>query len=168
MHDSISPWINTNSSYGTQNLCSRSNGFLLNIFSNTLDQTTQECNSDSSNPGGYTKLIFGSGTTPATIEDYCIESQITTGISILSRNIIGEYDISSGLYKNYLVTTCRADSDLKITEVGLVKSIIINPGQYNWNNTTSYANVLALRELLSNPLNLSAGDTFSITIEYSM
>ena len=98
-------------------------------------------------------IYFGSGTTPATKDDYTLESPITSGLSISSPTTLSYGNSSDGIH------TCSAaftianttDSDISISEVGLFTPINSTSG--------SYYSVLMERTVLTEPITIPSGGT---------
>lgn len=92
-------------------------------------------------------IIFGSGSTPATVDDYKLEAMITAGLSWnMSKSITPENDPS------WLITlTNTSDEDFTIGEVGILA------GAFTAANSGSPSIVLMERSVLENPITIPSG-----------
>lgn len=101
-------------------------------------------------------LYFGSGTTPATKEDYTLESPITSGLSIVNgdfhieNGVSGQYSIS----RDYVVTN-TSENDITISEIGCFGGWPLG--------TSEYHQVLWERTVLSSPITIPAGESKAVT-----
>lgn len=123
--------------------------------------------------GGGFKVCVGSGTTPPTIDDYTLESPLLDKVTLRSTNRGSfEYDETTGNFVNLVTITGVANEELIIAEVGIIKSlyVVYSGGSNNAgaNSAENYTNILAVREVLPTPLELKAGDAFTITIKVEM
>lgn len=111
---------------------------------------------------GYSSIIVGTGTTPASIEDYDLANNLTDGltISFVSRTNTGadrSYSSDEALmFVNCLITN-ETENDITITEVGLIMSA---SSAYTSSNT-----YLLSRTVLSDGLVLEAGKTYQLRID---
>lgn len=107
-------------------------------------------------------MCFGTGTTEAKISDYKLESPIEDNVftpsnaSTISNN---NYPGNITITQSFVYT---GSSDITITEVGLINSV-------NKSSTTSdsYQRLLLVREILENPITVSKGQQFTITMTIS-
>lgn len=85
-------------------------------------------NHSNSSPSFYTCLMIGNGTTPATPDDYCMESVISDGFSYsgnIMRTILFDVE-KEKVMKNYIITlsvTNTSATDLTISEIGLIHCV---------------------------------------------
>lgn len=111
----------------------------------------------------YTNLVVGSGTTPVTEDDYCLESEITTLSSVAvttSRNCAN----GTVTYKKTMTNT--SSDAITVSEIGIAFIAV-----YATSGTSSSGTafpVLAFREVLDTPITVAAGDTFTITITHQL
>lgn len=100
-------------------------------------------------------LAFGTGTTPATINDYKIENFITTGLSYSSNTQTINNSIVAYVQNVQNTTT----EPITITEVGVFCD--------HWNSYP--ASLLITRTVLDTPVVLQPNDvkTFTVTIDYN-
>lgn len=100
------------------------------------------------------KFLIGTGTGEATVNDYRMISQITTGFSQTPFN---NFDIESGHFSRGVVVTSSKDG-LSISEIGI-------SGTFLYNTSTSYKNqVLLYHQFLEEPIILNKGESFTFTL----
>lgn len=102
----------------------------------------------------YIAIVFGSGTTPPTINDYKIESVIST-LSCPTPTVVGSYDENNFYYRTAYALTNTGN-----------ESVTINEYAYYVYNGTGFACVY--REVLQQPLTIGAGETGTINITRSV
>lgn len=102
----------------------------------------------SSYQNGY--AYIGSGDTQPNINDYKLESVITTGFS-------GSREWVDG--KLHLVITNTGNSDLIIREVGIASNV------HTGTNSATFYTALIERSVLTTPLTIAPGDTGHIVYE---
>ena len=115
---------------------------------------------NSSNDAG---VYFGTGSTPATVNDYRLESPITSGLSITNpkdlaiKNEGNTYTLSSSM-----IVTNTTDSDINIYEMGVFTPVM---QAYDKAPTTSQSihYVLMERTVLSEPITVPAGESKLVT-----
>lgn len=90
-------------------------------------------------------IVVGSGTTPPTLDDYKLESQITTGLSaIVATTLDADNDMI------YAVTITNTSSeDITICEIGMHSYVYTS-------NSSSSATCLVERTVLENPITIPA------------
>lgn len=88
-------------------------------------------------------VLFGSGTTPVSNEDYKLDSIITSGLSFASGVAFGS---DEGVIAH--TVTATATTDITIGEVGLAQN-----------------GYLLYRMVLDSPVNLSAGESVTVTVK---
>ena len=104
----------------------------------------------------YAGVCFGTGTTPADINDYNIEAPITTGLTVATPSKTTQNETDN--YKEYTGTygvTNTTSSDITITEIGL-KGLVYS------DNSSSTA-ILVDRTVLDTPITIPAGQSKQIT-----
>ena len=104
-------------------------------------------------------LYFGTGTKEATVSDYKLQSPIeddvfTPGSASTTRNTNypGNYTIT----QSFVYT---GNADVTITEVGLINSV-----EKSGSSSSGYARLLMAREVLENPITVSKGQQFVVTM----
>ena len=131
-------------------------GSMSTIKSTTNSQPPFEIMKNWANAVSATGVSFGTGTTPATVSDYFLESILTTteiSVSTPSAVSFSQFDT----YEEYSVTfgvTNKTAEAITISEVGLTAV----PYSYS---TASY--VLVDRTILDTPITISAGQSKQIT-----
>lgn len=106
-------------------------------------------------------VSFGTGTTPATPSDYCLENILTSAkISVSSQSEVSFSRLDT--YEEYSVTfgiTNKTDADIVISEVGLTTEpyYLANGNQY------TYRYALVDRTVLDTPVTIPAGQSKQIT-----
>ena len=101
-------------------------------------------------------VLFGAGTTPATVQDYKLDAPITTGLSIIFPNSLTYAKGAS--FEDVAVTygvTNTSSSEITISEIGLVASIYVSGNLYN--------SILVDRTVLNAPVTIPAGESKQIT-----
>lgn len=107
-------------------------------------------------PGTY----FGSGITPATVDDYTLESPITSGLSASSGGA-ALWKENDGLYvyeQRYLLTN-TSDANITINEIGQIRTVV-------YSETTAkywHSPVLMDRTVLDEPIYIAPGETRLVT-----
>ena len=145
-------WSSTSNSYP----CNRFFWQIANIVTTKLSSLTSDVNT------GRSTFTLGSGNTSESIEDYNLEFPIDeTNFTILSNNRA----FTADNYSNNSVTfsqvwTYAGESAIEIKEIGFVSNISINPG----NNVSVPKNFLFDRTVLDNPITVTNGDTFTISL----
>ena len=106
---------------------------------------------------GY--LMLGTGTTAPTVDNYCLESPITTNLSCDSVSVS-----RTSLIKTYTATfTNSGSSDITVTEVGFI--VYMN---YQLSGDAEKAdNFLIDRTVLDTPVIIPAGESRTVTYELS-
>jgi hypothetical protein len=121
--------------------------------------------SDASNPNNlYSGVYFGSGTTPAKMGDYKLESVINSGLSIVSSNLrtrsSGEVNI---VYAHFILEN-TTENNITVSELGIFTPIC-NRGVSSFSEYTSYYNVLMERTVLESPVVIAPGEFKTITYQ---
>ena len=131
-------------------------GIVTTINSTTNSQPPFEIMKNWANAARATGVSFGTGTTPATVSDYFLESILTkTEISVSSPSAVSFSQFDT--YEEYSVTfgvTNNTAEAITISEVGLTAV----PYSYS---TASYA--LVDRTVLDTPVTIPAGQSKQIT-----
>lgn len=138
---------------------------LFNCFSTNTDINTVENYFNWQLSGGKVKMVFGTGTTPAKYTDYKLENPITEGITGVEYYVAKSYNEDSNNYESIITATFTSTIDTTITEVGLVKSIFDKDNPSWAEYAPHYYNVLAAREVLETPIEVKAGETFTVSIK---
>lgn len=106
-------------------------------------------------------VIFGTGTTPPTIDDYKLESEIISTISG-SASVTPTFDDTGMTLTAIYALTNTGSADITIGEIGLIAS---GMSSQDW-----YLKMLLERTVLDTPLTIPAGDigkvTYTIRINY--
>ena len=132
---------------------------------NSLDNTPSTVDYNSSNwfgilgnmnyytTNGYQYVRFGNGTTPATVNDYKLESMIASGIEVANPNTVTTEQTDS--YISWTVTFgVSAPVETTISEIGLIAKAY----RSNWPIDT-----LVDRTDLDTPITIPAGQSKQIT-----
>ena len=111
------------------------------------------CDMNKYEDGGYQYVRFGSGTTPATVNDYKLESQIDSGITVANPSKVTTEQTDS--YILWTVTFgVSASVETTISEIGLISKAYTPSG---------VANTLVDRTVLDTPITIPAGQSKQIT-----
>lgn len=110
-------------------------------------------------------IVIGSGVTPATVDDYFLESQITTGFS---SSIVATKTYENGTVKtNYDVTiTNTSSTSISVGEIGVV--ITVTAANSANASTTSSAYCLLDRTVLTTPVVIAPEDFETIRYTVSL
>lgn len=138
---------------------------LFNCFSNNTNISTVENYFNWQLSGGRVKMVFGTGTTPAKYTDYKLENPINEGITGVEYYVVKSYNEDSNNYEAIITATFTSTINTTITEVGLVKSIFDDNNPTYSEYASYYYNVLAAREVLDTPIEVKAGETFTVSIK---
>lgn len=109
----------------------------------------------------YPSVVFGTGTTPATLSDYKLESTITSGISASASGSASNTEDTGTLTFVYTVNNTSSES-ITIGEIGYRASVPDRSGHVY--------NVLIDRTVLDTPVTIPAGSsgTLVYVIEYGL
>lgn len=163
--DLITSAIYTNTSdYVPSASAPKNNATLLGVFSTDINPETAVVSKSYQKTAGACKMVFGGGTTTPTNADYNLESPIADGITIESYNLSYAFNEDSGNYEHIITANGTVSEDTLITEVGIVKSIWTSGTYSNYATADYYSNILVCREILAEPLDLKAGDSFTASI----
>lgn len=130
----------------------------------TAYSTTQGHISSSGSYGGnLTFILPGTGTTPATVDDYKLEAPL------FSLDLVG-ISTGSGIGTGSIATTYQNNTSntINITELGIVAATSRKPSSAAY--LSDYMECVQLsREVLATPIVMKPGDvkTLSITIQYT-
>ena len=106
-------------------------------------------------------LVVGSGTTPVTPSDYCLESEIT---SLTHDIVVTSYNANDGTTSYRRTMVNKSSESISVSEIGLVG------GCYSYTTSTSSSStwnaVLGYREVLDEPIIVPPGDSFTVTITH--
>lgn len=105
---------------------------------------------------------IGNGKTPATADDYKLESRITSGISITNQNYSSVSVTEDGLHLSATYGVRNTGGDpLEISEIGLVT-------YYNTKSATTGDIFLIERTVLETPIVIPVGESRQITYTISL
>lgn len=114
--------------------------------------TASATSASKANPGIY----FGSGTTPATKDDYTLESPISSGLTIVSASAFVE-NTANGQYcisRDYVLTN-TTDANITVSEIGCFVPIVYD--------TDEWYQVLMERTVFPSPVTIQPGESKLIT-----
>lgn len=102
---------------------------------------------------------FGEGTTPATLDDYKLESRITSGITVSEQSVISSLVDNVVTRKANYILKNTSSSDITIGEIGIYRPIFYGTG------STTY--FLLERTVLDEPITIPSSGTGTVnyTIE---
>lgn len=110
-------------------------------------------------------VFFGSGSTPATKDDYTLEAPITAGLTITNPTKFNCVDEGQGKWvisASYVLTN-TTDADIIIWEVGVVTTLYAS---------NTYRPFLMERTVLTEPITIPAGEsklvTYKITFNHTL
>ena len=109
-------------------------------------------------------VVFGSGTTPATENDYNVESAILSGLSVPTPTVTYSYDNEKVARKLTYAVTNTSSSSITISEIGW--RVKLNCTTSQGSGSTIEETVLMDRTVLDTPVTIPAGETR--IIEYSI
>lgn len=104
-------------------------------------------------------IVLGSGTTPATIDDYMLESWITSGLSCV---ITSELDDDNDTIWT-ITATNTSQSEIVIGEVGIHAK-----AYYGNNSVSNTATFLFERTVLETPITIAPGGVGQVTYKIKM
>ena len=112
------------------------------------DAMRGQCGTISSSSSG---MFFGSGTTPATKEDYTLEAPITDGLSITNEMNCDVFMKNEGVYEwaTSFILINNTDTDINLSEMGVFSSVYAN-------GSTKHC-VMMERTVLKDPVVIPAG-----------
>lgn len=140
---------------------------LFNSFSTNTNMYLAECLNaqDWQLCGGKSKIVFGTGSTPFKYTNYALESPINEGITGVEYYVARSYNEDTNAYEAIITATFTSSIDTTISEVGVVKSICNVSSYSDYEYASYYYNVLAAREVLETPIEVKAGETFTVSIK---
>lgn len=140
---------------------------LFNSFSTNTNMYLAECltSQDWQLCGGKSKIVFGTGSTPFKYTNYALESPINEGITGVEYYVARSYNEDTNAYETIITATFTSSIDTTISEVGVVKSICNVSSYSDYEYASYYYNVLAAREVLETPIDVKAGETFTVSIK---
>jgi hypothetical protein len=115
---------------------------------------------------GYTQygVLFGSGTTEPTVDDYCLESPLINGLSVSKSSLTEKLGDSEDLFYITYTITNTSDADVAISEMGVFGSV------YYGSKSTQGHPVLMDRTVLSQPItiqpNCAGTVTYKVTLKH--
>lgn len=105
-------------------------------------------------------IVVGSGNAPATLSDYDLDDQITTGLTGAVTVSTG-IDTSGNIYLNFdIVFTNTSNADITIREIGI--SDVIYCATSAGDTSPSSKHALVDRTILETPVTIAAGDNETI------
>ena len=108
---------------------------------------------------GDSGVVFGTGTTPPTIDDYCLSGDLITGISCSA--VVSNADDDNGVTTTAVYTVTNANSeDITIGEIGLMASLD--------NTSSSDKKAFIERTVLDTPITIPAGGVGQVTYTIRM
>lgn len=113
---------------------------------------------------GGSGVRIGNGTTPATPNDYKLESQITSGFSYYNQSgaSLSADEDGVSMFATYAITNTSAEP-LVISEIGVFASVCQS-------NTSATTSALLERTVLETPITISPGEaktlTYTIRLNY--
>lgn len=110
----------------------------------------------------WSNLVVGSGTTPVTMEDYRIESEITT-LSCLSVSV--SYDPENGTVTYDKTIKNTSSGTITVSEIGIVGLMKYYSSVHTSNSGTTFP-VLCYREVLDTPIVVAPGESFTVSITH--
>lgn len=134
-----------------------------------LQPDNAESTAHTNKSGGCYKFVFGTGDAVANADDYCLVQPIESGITVHNISVAqNSYDTESGNYVTYVMCNGVATQSITIAEVGIVKAIytkFVEQVDGGSTDAANYRNILAIREVLTEPLKLIEGEGFTVTIK---
>lgn len=116
--------------------------------------------------GSSSGIWLGSGNTPASEEDYNLESRITSGLSAASPSLTEGIDGSGNLYLEMVfLLSNTTSSDITVREIGYVQDFRLANTQGDTMANTN-RNVMLDRTVLATPVTVPAND--SAAIKYTL
>lgn len=121
----------------------------------TPDTTASTKDTQNMNAG----VFFGTGITPPTVDDYALESPITSGLSARESGY-AIYKEKEGLYvyEQRIELTNTSDANIGISEIGIVSSVA-----YVTSSATAFYATLFDRTVLDEPIHIAPGETRLVT-----
>ncbi len=106
----------------------------------------------------------GTGNTPATVNDYQLESTITSNISgSVTVSPINDTTLNRVIKRVSVIVTNTGGNNISINEIGFKASIYSNTGVNQIGQNSVY---LLYREVLSVPVTLTPGESTSFVIDF--
>ena len=107
-------------------------------------------------------IYIGSGNTPATADDYTLESQITSGLSVSSPTKLSGYDAENNeCTLSFVITLSNTSgSDITVNEIGTVARCYYGSalgGDVSGTSSSYRRGVLLDRTVLDSPVVIEAG-----------
>lgn len=112
----------------------------------------------------YSGVYFGTGSTPATEDDYTLESPITSGLSIdnSAAAVVQEInDAGQWLLSSRYILTNTTDQEIVIREVGLFGAALLDSNDVS--KTSTWKLALLERTVLSEPITIAPGKAKLVT-----
>ena len=115
------------------------------------------------NDYGYSNFVVGSGTTPVSEDDYCLESEITT-LKAVAVTTSRDYVNATVTFTKTMTNT--ASDPIVVSEIGIV--FLCQYSTSSGGGSGTAFPVLAYREVLDTPVTVGAGETFAVTITHQL
>lgn len=107
-------------------------------------------------------MLIGSGTTPVSASDYCMESEITTVSGV---TVVRSYNSLEGTVTFDKVMKNTSSVSITVSEVGLM-SVGWYAAHATDTSTKNRFNYLYYREVLETPITVGAGETFTVSVTH--
>ena len=134
------------------------------LITGASNSTILNLDTSSSNSVQNTGAInFGGGNTPPTINDYNLENEYKYATNLRQLEIVSTrtYDKETLTVKQTFKGRYVAITDMNICELGISARVRYGTRA---NTTNAYARLLLSRDVLPEPLVVTAGQTFSVTL----
>lgn len=121
----------------------------------------------------YNGIYFGSGTTPATREDFTLEKPITSGLSVSNPGTRVWYmDSDTGQYSSTsdFIVRNTTDADIVISEIGIFCPMADHDtSKDDWDEDSTWRTVMMEHTILTQPITIMAGGArmISFTLTYN-
>ena len=111
--------------------------------------------------GSSTGIQIGSGTTPATEDDYHLESQLTSGCSASAPTMeFGEDENGNPIVEYTFTVTNNSENPITISEIGYFQNLYASTTKGSTSATNK--NCMLDRTVLSSPVTIPAGEYAAI------
>ena len=122
------------------------------------------------NPKMYLNGLWvkiGTGTTPPTLTDYCLENDVTNQFKNIKMTMNSTVNNGRGIITFIITGTNPGGVTHKITEIGIGKLCTCD-----WDTSTSslmyVKDIMYIREVLDNPFFVHPGQGFTLSLEWSL
>ncbi len=142
------------------------NRFPLYCYDRSYSLMTKE--SLTGTQGGYSYFMFGSGNSPVTENDYCLENPITGGLSIPSSvNVVNTKTAVLSDDGNSFTKKVSLNIDVKNTKSSSIAISEVGFYEKIYYNGTTYKTVLMHREVFDTPVTIEAGAYGTFEFEFT-